>query len=92
MRSISSIGALARGGIAAAHRLVSLTSRVSIELIQKAARFGPPVVAAVSAPTAARVPLAEACGITLVAIARGQHFEVFTHRQRIIDRGHHHVA
>jgi FdhD protein len=86
------IGALARGGDAAAHGIVLLTSRVSIELIQKAARLGTPVVAAVSVPTAAGVRLAEACGITLVAIARGQDFEVFTHHQRIIDRAQHHVA
>jgi FdhD protein len=86
------IGALARGGIAAAHGLVLLTSRVSIELIQKAARLGAPVVAAVSAPTAAGVRLAESCGITLVAVTRGHDFEVFTHHQRIIDQAAHHVA
>jgi FdhD protein len=71
---------------------VLLTSRVSIELIQKAARLGAPVVAAVSAPTSAGVRLADACGITLVAVARGQDFEVFTHHQRIIGRAAHHVA
>ncbi len=86
------IGALARGGIVAAHGLVLLTSRVSIELIQKAARLGAPIVAAVSAPTAAGVRLAENCGITLVAVARGHDFEVFTHHQRIIGRAAHHVA
>lgn len=86
------VGALVRGGEVAAHGIVLLTSRVSIELIQKAARFGAPVVAAVSAPTAAGVRLAENCGITLVAIARGQDFEVFTHPERIIDRAKHHVA
>ncbi|MGQ0444836.1 MAG: formate dehydrogenase accessory sulfurtransferase FdhD [Beijerinckiaceae bacterium] len=86
------IGALARGGIAAAHGIVLLTSRVSIELIQKAARLGVAVVAAVSAPTAAGVRLARDCGITIVAVARGQEFEVFTHHQRIIGRAAHHVA
>jgi FdhD protein len=86
------IGALARAGEVAAHGIVLLTSRVSIELIQKAARLGAPVVAAVSVPTAAGIRLADICGITLVAIARGRDFEVFTHHQRIIDRAHHHVA
>ena len=86
------IGALARGGDVAAHGIVLLTSRVSIELIQKAARLGAPVVAAVSAPTAAGVRLADACGISLAAVARGQDFEVFTHHQRIIGRAAHHVA
>ncbi len=86
------IGALARSAIPAAHGLVLLTSRVSIELIQKAARLGAPLIAAVSAPTAAGVRLADACGITLVAVARGQDFEVFTHHQRIVGRAAHHVA
>ncbi|MGH6863882.1 MAG: formate dehydrogenase accessory sulfurtransferase FdhD [Methylocella sp.] len=86
------IGALTRAGVPAAHGLVLLTSRVSIELIQKAARLGAPVVAAVSAPTAAGVRLAESCGITLVAVTRGQDFEVFTHHQRIIGRAAQHVA
>jgi len=86
------IGALARNGEPAAHGIVLLTSRVSIELIQKAARLGAPVIAAVSVPTAAGIRLAEASGITLVAIARDQDFEVFTHHQRIIDRAQHHVA
>jgi FdhD protein len=86
------IGALARTREAAAHGIVLLTSRVSIELIQKAARLGAPVVAAVSVPTAAGIRLADTRGITLVAIARGRDFEVFTHHQRIIDRAHHHVA
>jgi FdhD protein len=85
-------GALARGGVCAAEGFVLLTSRVSIELIQKAARIGAPVVAAVSAPTAAAIRLAEACGVTLAAVVRHQDFEVFTHPERIIDRAAHHVA
>ncbi len=86
------IGALLREGIAAAHGIVAMTSRVSIELIQKSARLGAPVLAAVSAPTAAGIRLAEQCGITLVAVARGQDFEVFTHSERIIGQAHHNVA
>ena len=86
------VGSLARGGIAAAHGIILLTSRVSIELIQKAARLSAPVVAAVSCPTAAGIRLAESCGITLIAIARGQDFEIFTHPERIVDRAQNHVA
>ncbi|SFK03951.1 formate dehydrogenase accessory sulfurtransferase FdhD [Methylocapsa palsarum] len=85
-------GALARGGWRAADGIVALTSRVSIELIQKAARLNAPVVAAISAPTAAAVRLAEACGITLVAVARGDEFEIFTHPHRIIERTRNHDA
>jgi FdhD protein len=86
------IGALARNGVAAAHGIVALTSRVSIELIQKTARLGAPVIAAVSAPTAAAIRLADQCGITLIAVARGQDFEIFTHPERITGRAQHHVA
>jgi FdhD protein len=78
------VGALTRGGVAASDGLVLMTSRVSIELIQKAARLGAPVLVAVSAPTAAAIRLAEASGITLIAVARRQDFEIFTHRERII--------
>jgi FdhD protein len=79
-------GALCRGSVSAGDGLVLLTSRVSIELIQKAARMGAPVVVAVSAPTAAAIRLAEGCGVTVVAVARGVDFEIFTHPERIVDR------
>jgi FdhD protein len=76
-------GALARDGCTARSGLVVLTSRVSIEMVQKAAFIGAPVVAAVSAPTALAVRMAEACGMTLIAIARRDGFEVFTHPHRV---------
>jgi len=76
-------GALARIGISAARGIVLLTSRVSVELVQKAAVMGAPVIVAVSAPTALAVRTAEAAGITLAAIAREDGFELFAHPQRI---------
>jgi FdhD protein len=76
-------GALARDGTSARDGLVVLTSRVSIEMIQKSAAIGAPVVVAVSAPTALAVRMAESCGMTLAAIARKDGFEVFTHPHRI---------
>jgi FdhD protein len=77
------IGALVRAGRTATDGFVLTTSRVSIELIQKAARLDAPVLVAVSAPTAAAIRLAEECGMTLVAVARRQDFEVFTHPERL---------
>ncbi|MGC2049898.1 MAG: formate dehydrogenase accessory sulfurtransferase FdhD [Methylovirgula sp.] len=77
------IGALVRAGRTAAGGFVLTSSRVSIELIQKAARLDTPVLVAVSAPTAAAIRVAEECGITLVAVARHQDFEVFTHPERL---------
>ncbi|WP_027521261.1 formate dehydrogenase accessory sulfurtransferase FdhD [Bradyrhizobium sp. Ec3.3] len=76
-------GALARSRTDASGGLVLLTSRVSVEMVQKTAAIGAPVMVAVSAPTALAVRTAEAAGITLIAIARQDGFEVFTHGSRI---------
>ena len=77
------IGALARAGRDATTGMVLLTSRVSVEMVQKTALLGAPLIVAVSAPTALAVRTADAAGITLVAIARGDSFEIFTHPHRI---------
>jgi FdhD protein len=74
-------GALARRAGGAG--MVLLTSRVSVEMVQKTAVIGVPVIVAISAPTALAVRTAEAAGITLVAIARDDGFEIFTHPRRI---------
>jgi FdhD protein len=52
-------------------------------MVQKAARMGAPIIVAISAPTALAVRVAEGCGLTLVAVARQDSFEVFTHHERI---------
>jgi FdhD protein len=76
-------GALARVSTAASEGIVLLTSRVSVEMVQKAATMRAPVIVSVSAPTALAVRMADAAGITLAAIARADGFEVFTHPYRI---------
>jgi FdhD protein len=76
-------GALARRGVAAAQGVVVLTSRVSIEMVQKAARMGAPILAAVSAPTAYALREAERAGMTLVGVARADGFEVFCGAGRV---------
>jgi FdhD protein len=76
-------GALARGSIATGEGIILLTSRVSVEMVQKSAAIGASVMVAVSAPTALAVRMADAAGITLAAIARADGFEVFTHPHRI---------
>lgn len=77
-------GALARGRHDAADGVIVLTSRVSVEMVQKAARMGATVLAAVSAPTALAVRTAEAAGMTLVAVARDDGFELFTGPERVL--------
>lgn len=76
-------GALARDNVTAGEGMVLLTSRVSVEMVQKTAAIGAPLMVAVSAPTALAVRMAEAAGITLAAIARADGFEIFTHPERI---------
>ncbi|HEV3498949.1 MAG TPA: formate dehydrogenase accessory sulfurtransferase FdhD [Bradyrhizobium sp.] len=76
-------GALAQENVAASEGMVLLTSRVSVEMVQKTAAIGAPLMVAVSAPTALAVRMADAAGITLVAIARSDGFEVFTHPERV---------
>jgi FdhD protein len=76
-------GALAAERIDAREGMVLLTSRVSVEMVQKTAAIGAPLMVAVSAPTALAVRTAEAAGITLAAIARSDGFEIFTHPERI---------
>jgi FdhD protein len=78
-------GALMRNSLTGHGGMVVLTSRVSVEMVQKTAIIGAPLIVAVSAPTALAVRTAEAAGITLVAVARGDGFEVFTHPQRVED-------
>lgn len=77
------VGHLARTERDATGGIVLLTSRVSIEMVQKTAIAGATVLVAVSAPTALAVRTAEAAGITLIAVARDDGFEIFTHPQRI---------
>ncbi len=84
-------GALGRNGMRGHGGICILTSRLSVELVQKAAAIGIPVLVAVSAPTALAVRTAEASSITLVAIARKDGFEIFTKPQRIQERHAAHV-
>jgi FdhD protein len=76
-------GALARASIVANEGIILLTSRVSVEMVQKSSAIGACVMVSVSAPTALAVRMADAAGITLAAIARADGFEVFTHPRRI---------
>lgn len=68
------IGAMRRKGIDAGTGFALITSRASYEMVAKAATAGIPLLAAISAPTALAVDLAESCGLTLVGfLRRGRH-------------------
>lgn len=86
------VGTVARTGLSSRNGAVVLTSRVSVDMVQKTAIAGASFLVAVSAPTLHAVRLAETAGITLVALARGTEFEVFTHPHRVTGSGHCHVV
>jgi len=76
-------GAIARAGLTTSRGAVLMTSRVSVELVQKAARIGVPLLVAVSAPTSLAIETAERAGLTLIGIARDDGYEIFSHAGRL---------
>jgi formate dehydrogenase accessory protein FdhD len=52
-------------------------------MVQKAARAGFPMLAAISAPTALAVQVAERAGLTLAGFVRGGRHVVYSHPQRL---------
>jgi FdhD protein len=85
-------GALARSGVNGASGAVVVTSRVSVEMVQKTAACGSAYILAISAPTALAIRAAQEANITLVALVRGSDFDVFTHQHRIVPGARAHVA
>lgn len=85
-------GALISRGTDAASGAVVLTSRLSVDLVQKVAALGAPVILSVSAPTAAALDLADRSGITVAALVRADRFDLFTHPDRIVPEASSHVA
>ncbi len=77
------IGKLFLDGRIAQARLLVMASRVSYELVQKAARARIPVVLAVSRPTALAVELAGALNMTLATKAKGVGLFVFSAPERL---------
>lgn len=82
------IGALLRDDVDPGRGAVVLTSRVSLEMVQKTVLFGCPILIAVSAPTAHAVRTADSANLTIAAFARSKRdgpgrLETFTHPQRI---------
>lgn len=77
------IGHLTRKGINGSEGAVIMTSRLSVELIQKTARFGSGVLIGISAPTGLAIDMAARAGMTLIALARGGDYEIFTGEDRI---------
>ncbi|MEO6969013.1 MAG: formate dehydrogenase accessory sulfurtransferase FdhD [Rhodanobacteraceae bacterium] len=63
---------------------LAITSRASYEIVHKAASAGIAVIAAISAPTSLAIRLADEAGMTLIAFARADAMNIYTHPQRIV--------
>jgi FdhD protein len=68
------IGAMVVAGIDPSTGFIAITSRASVEMVQKAATLGVGILVAVSAPTALAVQLAKDVGVALAGFARGNDF------------------
>ncbi|EKU80932.1 formate dehydrogenase accessory sulfurtransferase FdhD [Massilia timonae] len=77
------IGGLHMNGADLADGFCVITSRASVEMVQKAATVGIGALVAISAPTALAVRTALGCGLTLVAFARGDDFVAYAHGANI---------
>jgi FdhD protein len=77
------IGAIAAQGLNVRDGFVLMTSRASVELVQKSATIGISALVAISAPTALAVRTARACGMTLLAFARGGEFVAYANCENL---------
>jgi FdhD protein len=78
------IGAMAKAHIDPQQGFLLVTSRASYEMVTKAASAGIGLMAAISAPTALAIHLAESTNLTLVGFARPGSYVVYTHPQRLL--------
>jgi FdhD protein len=72
------LGSLARASNPRGGAIV-VTSRASLEMVQKTAALGFGILAAISGPTAAAVNLADKLGLALIGFLRGEQYVVYTH-------------
>jgi len=78
------IGAMVKAKLDPRQGFLVVTSRASYEMVTKAASAGISLMAAISAPTALAIHLAESTRLTLVGFARPDSYVVYTHPQRLV--------
>lgn len=64
-------------------KVIGLSGRVSIEMMQKVVMSGVPVVVSVGAPTQLAVQMAQRFGITLIGFCQQEGFNIYSGEQRL---------
>ena len=77
------IGNLIQRGLLDQAKCLTVSGRVSYEIVKKCLSAAIPYLAAVSAPSSLAVDYAEACGITLMAFCRDDRLTVFSNVSRV---------
>jgi len=65
------------------HSVLLLSGRISFELVQKAARAGIPIIAAIGAPSSLAVQLGEEMEMTLIGFLKSDRCNVYTQPHRV---------
>ncbi|MFZ6720984.1 formate dehydrogenase accessory sulfurtransferase FdhD [Undibacterium sp. Ji49W] len=78
------IGAMSDGDHTGNEGFVLMSSRISYELVQKMAHANIAILAAISAPTALAIDIAERSGICLIGFVREHGFVVYSHPEMLV--------
>ena len=78
------IGRLVLEGRPAAAQIIVVTSRISFEMVQKAARTGAEIMIGMSAATSLAIELAKSVNLTLVGFARNGLGNIYSAAERIL--------
>ena len=77
------VGAMLRERMNVHDGFLLITSRASYEMVMKAATAGIGILAAISAPTALAMSLAQETNLTLIGFARTQGYSLYAHPRRL---------
>ena len=78
------IGFLAKSKINIFDGFIVITSRCSMEMVQKTITIGCPILVSVSAPTSLAIDIANQNNLTVLAFARKEKINIYTHSSRIL--------
>ena len=78
------IGSLVRKNIDPLSGFIIVTSRCSMEMVQKTITFGCPILVSVSAPTSLALDIAEKNNLTVIAFARERKMNIYTKAYRVV--------